>query len=164
MDIPSQMSLNSSLLLKMTKVPNKIKIPVLIEKGKFASNLDTIRDILAHYEGKYVDVVFQKRKNTRSKSQNRYYWALIVEVCKRCIRNEWGEIWSSEDVHLLLKENFNFIEKYNEETGVVIRMSKSTTENSTNEQEEYHEKCRNFVAEFFNTRIPLPNEEIEIND
>lgn len=143
-------------------VAKKIKIPVKILNGRFASNLNTIKDIFTHYEGHTIDITFQKRTNKRSNKQNAYYWSVIVVVMRNCIRTEWGDLWSLQEVHEFLKNNCNYEELINEETGEVIRRVKSTTENDTKAQEDYHEKCRRLALDFFNTKIPLPNEEVEI--
>ena len=47
--------------------------------------------------------------------------------------------------------------------GKVVKMRKTTTENSTTMQEEYHEQCRQFAAEYLNIEIPLPNEKLTLN-
>jgi len=77
--------------------------------GKFASNLPTIKEVVKHYEGQFVDVTFQKQKKSRTKPQHKYYWAVIVPIFKNCIREEWGEIRSTEDIHTFLKDNCNFV-------------------------------------------------------
>ena len=51
----------------------------------------------------------------------------------------------------------------NEETSEIIQIPKSTTENTTIEQEEYHNKCVEFLKEWFNVTVPLPNENIRID-
>lgn len=145
------------------KIPSKITLPVLIKGGKFKSNLNTIGDILAAYEGKTIDITFAKRKNKRTNKQNNYYWGVIVPIFQNCFREEWGEIWDKMDVHEFLKANCNYEELINEDTGEVLRKTKSTTENSTTDQEDFHEKCRQLCDSFFNTEIPLPNEDLKID-
>lgn len=75
---------------------------------------------------------------------------------------EWVEIWSIEKTHEYLKMECNYSEKVNEDTGQITRVPRSTTENSTTDQEDYHTKCRVLALEFFNTEIPLPNEDLEL--
>ena len=144
------------------KVASKITLPVLIKGGKFASNLPTINDILKAYEGFTIDITFKKRYNKRSNQQNAYYWKVIVPIFRNCIREEWEEIWSLQETHEFLKANCNYIELINEDTGEVIRKTKSTTENSTVKQEEFHEKCRRLALDFFNTEIPLPEKQVKV--
>ena len=146
------------------KISSEIKVPVLIKNGKFASNLPLIKEIVNSYEGCTVDVIFKKRKNKRSNNQNAYYWSCIVPIFINCIKEEWGEFWSSEDMHEFLKTNCNYEEVISEDTGLILRKTRSTTDNSTTEQEDFHEKCRRLAHDFFNTEIPLPDNQIEIKN
>lgn len=144
------------------KIATKVELPVKIKNGKFASNLNTIRDILLGYEGHTIDVIFKKRTNKRSNDQNAYYWKVIVVIFANCIKQEWGELWDKSEVHEFLKANCNYEELINEDTGQVVRKTKSTTENSTTEQEDFHTKCRALALDFFNVEIPLPDKELKI--
>lgn len=145
------------------KAPNEITLPVLIKNFKFASNINIIANILKGHEGNTIDVTFKKRRNKRSNKQNKYYWSIIVVIFQNCILEEWGEVKTKQEVHEFLKYNCNYEEKVNEDTGEVLRVVISTTENTTSEQEVYHTRCRNLCKEFFNTDIPLPNEEVTLN-
>ena len=49
------------------------------------------------------------------------------------------------------------------DTGEVIKIPKSSTDNSTIEQEQYHSKCIEFLKEWFNVYVPLPNEHLKIS-
>jgi len=144
------------------KVAKKVQLPVKIVNGKFASNLNIISDILKAYNGHTIDVEFKKRINKRSNDQNSYYWAVIVPIFQNCFKEEWGEIWSLKEVHEFLKNNCNYLELVNENTGEIVRKTKSTTENTTIEQEEFHTKCRNLCYDFFNTEIPLPDKKLKL--
>lgn len=145
------------------KVASKIKIPVKILNRKFASNQKLISDILTHYEGHTVDITFQKRRNKRSNRQNAYYHGVIVKIFQNSIKEMWGEIWSLAETHEFLKSNCNYVEYVNEDTGKIIRKTKSTTENTTTQQEDFHSRCRQLSETFFNVIIPKPNEEVEID-
>lgn len=145
------------------KIAKKITIPIQIRNRKFASNLNLISDIVSAYDGMTIDVTFSKRSNKRSNRQNSYYWGCLLPIFQSAIKDSWGELWSIEQMHEFLKTNCNFEELVNEDTGQIIRRIKSTTENSTVSQEEFHKKCRDLCREFFNVEIPLPNEEIKIS-
>jgi len=145
------------------KVASKITLPVLIKNGKFASNKDRIIEIVKCYEGMTIDITFSKRINKRSVKQNKYYWKVIVGIFLNSIEDAWGEIWSKEDVHEFLKANCNYVEEVNEDTGEIIRKTRSTTKNNTSNQEQFHEKCRQLSYNFFNITIPLPNEGVDID-
>ncbi len=144
------------------KVATKITLPVKILNGGFASNQHMISNIMDAYEGHTIDVTFQKRTNKRSMRQNKYYWAVIIPIFQNCIMEEWVEIWSIEKTHEYLKMECNYSEKVNEASGLITRVPRSTTENSTTEAENYYTKCRALALEFFNTEIPLPNEDLEL--
>ncbi len=144
------------------KVPSKIKVAVKVRNGKFASNQNLVRSILESYEGLTIDIEFRKRTNKRSNRQNSYHWGVIIPITQNCIKIEWGEIMGANEVHEFLKHNCNYVEEVNEETGEVLRRVKGTTENSTTDQEQFHENCRRLVKDFFNTKIPLPNEDLTL--
>lgn len=108
-----------------------------------------------------VEIKVSKKFRKRTSPQNRYYWSVIVFYWKEILTAEYGEQITQAQAHEFLKANFNFKEIVNEETGEVLRIPKSTTENKTFEMEEYHEICRQKAFEFFNVVIPLPNEQLE---
>ena len=143
------------------KVASSITLPVHIKNFKFASNLNIIGKIFDHYEGFIIDVTFKKRSNKRSLNQNGYYWAVIIPIFQNCIEEQCGEIWALNRVHEFLLGKFNLEEIINTETGEVLTRTRSTTENTTVQQEDYHTKCREFCMDFFNTEIPLPDKDLK---
>ena len=147
----------------MSKSPNEITLPVLIRNFKFASNLNIISKILIGHEGNTIDVTFKKRRNKRTNNQNAYYWKVIVIIFQNCILEEWGEVWTKQKTHEFLKYNCNFEEKVIEDTGEIIRVVLSTTENDTVQQEIFHKKCRTLCLDFFNTEIPEPDKSLKID-
>jgi len=144
------------------KVPSKITIPIWIKNGQFSSNLPIVKNILEAHNGSLLQITFHKKRNKRSNNQNAYYWTVIVSIFQNCIKEEWQEIWSTTKVHELLKTNCNYEELINEETGQVVRRTKSTTENTTTDQENFHTNCRTLALDYFSTEIPMPNEKIEL--
>lgn len=98
----------------------------------------------------------------RSCWQNNYYYGVVVNLIREAISEEWGEPMTKDDVHTLLKQQCNWVEKFSQQTGESIRVAATTTNLSTVEFEEYLERCRRFALEFFNLEIPLPNEQTEI--
>ena len=125
-------------------------------------NQKIFKEDLQNLKNEDVELIIQKRTKRRSSEQNAYYWGCIINILVEAIKNEWGEIYSKQKAHELLKANVNYKEKINEETVEIIRITKTTTLHTTKEQEEYHENCRRFIKEFFNTETPLPNEQIQI--
>jgi hypothetical protein len=138
------------------------KITTKVENGKLVRNRKLIIDVLKSFEGKEIDITIQKHRKKRSTPQNRFYWGCIVPIWKDILKNEWGEIHTSESTHEFLKMNFGYNEKVNEETGEIFRTPRSTTENTTTEMEEYHQVLRDKAFELFGVIIPLPNEQIEL--
>ena len=133
-----------------------------IEDGAFKRNSNRIREALRALNGKKVELTLKVIRKERSLSQNGYYWAVIVPIWTKLIEKEWGEFFNSKETHEFLKYNCNYEEKYVEETGEIFRAAKSTKENSTVEQEEFHSKARQLALTNFNVDIPLPEEQVKI--
>ena len=140
----------------------KIEITTSIVNGKIKRNYNTVIDAFKAFEGKTITLIIKPFRRTRSNSQNAYYWAVIVPIWQGLLRSEWRDFYSKGETHEFLKYNCNYIEKVIEDTGEIIRMSKSTTTNTTTDQEEFHLHCRQLALEMFNTEIPLPGEQMEI--
>ena len=133
-----------------------------IKNGSFKRNMNRIKEAIHSFEGKTLTLTLKVNRKERSNNQNAYYWAVIVVIWTKLIQDEWGEFYSSKDTHEFLKYNCNYEEKVVEETGEVLRISRSTKENTTVDQEEFHSRARQLALEMFNTEIPLPNEQIKV--
>lgn len=140
----------------------KISIISDVNNGNLKRNRGEITNSLKSFEGKTIKLTIEKFANKRSNNQNSYYWFVVIPILKDAILNEWGEVWSKEKTHEFCKMQFNYFEKINEETGEIVRVPKSTTENTTTTQEEYHLEIRKFTKEWFNVEIPLPNEHLNL--
>lgn len=134
-----------------------------VKNGSFSRNMNRIREAIRSYEGKTITLTIKVKRKQRSVKQNSYYWAVIVVIWRKIIQDEWGEFYSAADTHEFLKYNCNYVEKVNTDTGEVIRASKSTKENSTSEQEDFHLAARQLAETMFNVIIPLPEEQIKID-
>lgn len=140
----------------------KVKINSKVVNDKVAMNIKALQKAFKQFNGKDITITIEKKRKKRSTMQNSYYWAVIVSLVQLAIKDAWGEVKTNDEVHELLKTNCNYIERVNEDTGEWIKDPKSTTENSTSEQEEFHAQCRLWAYEWFGIDIPLPNEQIEI--
>lgn len=140
----------------------KIEITTSIVNGKIKRNSKLVIDAFKSFEGKNLTLILKPLRNTRSVNQNAYYWGVVIPIWQNIFKTEWGEFYSKEETHEFLKYNCNYLEKVNENTGECIRFSKSTTQNSTTEQEEFHLKARQLAEQMFSVVIPLPNEQIKI--
>lgn len=138
----------------------KIEIITTAKNGRLIENRDMIEQAVRAFDGKQVKLTIGLCHRQRSTRQNAYYFGVVVEHWRNIVRQEWGEIWSKEEVHHFLKSNLNFDELVDEETGLLLRKPRSTTENSTYKQEEYHKACRDLAWSMFNWTIPLPNEDV----
>lgn len=140
----------------------KVQIQTTVNSGRFKRNRNIVLEAIKSFEGKEVLITLEKATKQRSNSQNKYYWGVLIPILQNCIKESWGEIWSKEKTHDFCKMQFNFIERINESTGEIVRVPKSTTENTTTAQEELHSEIRNFIFEWFNVQVPLPNESITL--
>lgn len=147
----------------------KVSVRTTIKNKIIQEHRNIIEDAMEMFEGKQVRVTIERYFKQRTNKQNRYYWGVIVEMWKGILREEWGEVLSADDVHSFLKSNLNFESVVDTETGElltnpltkeVIRKPKSTSENTTKLQEDYHKACRDLAWEMFNVTIPLPNEDL----
>lgn len=141
----------------------KIEVTTSIQNGLFKRNRNIVLDAIKSFNGFDVVLTIAKAKKKRSNNQNAYYWGLLIPLTQNAIKTEWGEIWSKEKTHDFYKLHFNYVEKVNENTSEVIKIPKSTTDNTTTQQEEYHAQIREFLKDWFNVTAPLPNEGLELN-
>lgn len=140
----------------------KVEIITEIRNGKFVRNRPTIKKAVEQFDGKTIVITIQQQRTQRSNNQNNYYWGVIVPMVRSGLNETTGEVFSNNEVHEWLKHQFNFKELINEETGEIVKLPKSTSDNSTTEQEVYHEQIRRFAIEWFNIIIPLPNEDLKL--
>ena len=141
----------------------KIELTTSIQNGIFKRNRNIVLDAIKSFNGFDVVLTIAKAKKKRSNNQNAYYWGLLIPLTQNAIKTEWGEIWSKEKTHDFYKLHFNYVEKVNETTSEVIKIPKSTTDNTTTQQEEFHAQIREFLKDWFNVTAPLPNEGLELN-
>ena len=140
----------------------KIQIQTSVVNGRFKRNRNIVLDAINSFEGKDLLITFEKLIKKRSNNQNAYYWGVLIPILQNCFSEHCGEIWSKEKAHYFCKMQFNFIERINESTGEIVRVPKSTTENTTTAQEELHIEIRNFIVEWFDINVPLPNENVSL--
>ena len=138
----------------------KVTVISQVVNGTLQRNRTTLIRAINSFEGKTVEITIRRATNKRSNNQNAYYWGVIIPIIQEALYDAWGEVRGKEFVHELLKANCGYKEIVNESSGEIVRVPKSTTENTTTEQEVYHDACRLFAKDMFNVEIPLPNEEL----
>jgi len=110
-------------------------------------------DFLKTLENNYL-VEVKKKRNTRSRNQNNYYWKCIVQE----LANSLG--YFPNEIHDILRAKFlnewKMIEINNKKIG--INTIGSTTELNTKAFENYTEQIRIWALTELNIRLMLPNE------
>jgi hypothetical protein len=138
----------------------KIEIESKVLNGKLEKNRDLLSDVIQSLEGKDIVITIEKKKRKRSNPQNNFYWGIVLPMMQTGFYNNLGEHVGIQEAHEFLKGRFLFREVVNQELGEVIKLSKSTTELSTIEWEEYMDQIRAFGLEFLGITIPYPDSQI----
>ena len=143
----------------------KLKFRFLVDdNGMLKGDTDLFRNCLKKYARKYVDVILQdapnqkeiKEDRKRSLRQNAYYWGVVNPIWKNILEEEYGGFFSQDETHEFLKQEFNYVERVNINTGEIKKITQPTKENSVENQMVFCDKCRHYALEMFNIDIPLP--------
>jgi hypothetical protein len=97
-------------------------------------------------------------RQRRTDRQNRYYWPAFVTPFLAYLNEENGESHTKLSAHEILKGRFlrsTFIHK---ETGEAFDFTRSTTDLSTGEFNNYLDQCAAFLAEYCGIIVPEPSE------
>lgn len=122
-----------------------------------------IFDALIHnFKNKDIVIEISSKKKNRSSEQNRYYWGIVVPIFQQGFFENYNEWQSKEEIHEFIKQHFNYKEIVNNNSGEVLRLGSTTTDLSTTDFEILMDKCRFFADDFFNIKIPLPNEQSKL--
>jgi len=150
--------------------PKELKYPVHTDEyGRIKTHHKIRQEVAEAYPDQDLYIIIKPRRKTRSSPQNRYYWGVIVwTVVKLLIESgnplQLGNPDHHKEVHRWLLDMFG---KPADDIilpgGEVVPGPKTTTRHDTVDQEEYHEKIRQWVAETFSHVIPLPNEQTELS-
>lgn len=127
-----------------------------ITNGKitYMLNKDKFNEALLKFEGQRVKLTVEKIYENYTSNQREYYFAVVIPCCQQGIQEQWGENYTPEQAHIMLKENLLFTEKVNNTTGEVIRLPRSITELDIIEMIEFIEHCIKFIAEWFCIAVP----------
>lgn len=118
-----------------------------------------ISEAIRRMEGKRLVVKISEPKKQRSSPQNRYYFGVIVPHVQQMFVDAGNNV-GREETHEYLKQHIGKLTMVIETPdGLKRTVTRSSTELSTKDAEEYFEKIRAWAAEF-GCQIPLPNEEI----
>ena len=134
-----------------------------VRDGKLQRNIaKMIADDLRRFDGKRVCIRLGIKRKNRSLEQNAYYFGVICECFQRGAKDLWGEEISKEEAHENLKKECNYKELVSQDSGEIFRLSQSTRNKDTLQYEEYLQRCRMFIFNWFNVVVPLPNEQSEM--
>lgn len=125
------------------------------------------KELVSLFSGHGIQVIVKRKRKRRSLNQNDYYWAVIVPYILRGFIELGNNLQEGNPEHLkliheFLKARFLQGEELHDANGMLHIMPPTTTILTTTEAEEYYDQCRQFAAEYLNTVIPLPNEQVEI--
>lgn len=108
-----------------------------------------------------VTIIASDTKPKRSSPANRYYWGCCVELIYLALKDTGWEV-NREGTHELLRVRFLSEDKPIGNDGEFVTRVKSTTELDSVEFGTYIERCKQFAAEYLNTVIPEPNEQLTL--
>lgn len=111
-------------------------------------------------DGKRVRIELSPVKNTLP--QQKYYFSVIVKMFMLKSLDD-GEVYNEEQMHDVMMrhpEIGNYEIKRTMPDGMVMTTRRSYKDLSTEESEQYHERCRAFAALWWSLEIPLPREEL----
>ena len=108
-----------------------------------------------------VTIIASDTKPKRSSPANRYNWSVVVELIYLALKDTGWEV-NREGTHELLRVRFLSEDKPIGNDGEFVTRVKSTTELDSVEFGTYIERCKQFAAEYLNTVIPEPNEQLTL--
>ena len=132
-------------------------MPQLIADMNDRQLRERIQRRLGELRGKYRIEVTKYRKR-RSDRQNRFYWPCVVAPFGEFLR-EQGEDTTDLEAHEMLKSKFLRKTMIHKTTGEALDYTRSTTELTTTEFNEYVERCAAWLVGMFDVHVqdPLPH-------
>jgi hypothetical protein len=127
-----------------------------------------VKEVGYSYEGHNITFTIKKRRNTRSGSQNAYYWSVVLPLILDAMIDLGNELQSGNPDHLdmihdLMKRDHldNGLE-VRDADGTLYKLPSSTKNCSTLDFMEYIQRIQMWAAEMLNIDIPDPNEQREL--
>lgn len=136
-----------------------------VVEGKLKiSHRARLNDEVKRFEGKRVEITIQKAKKTRSLQQSRYLWSCVYEYALQGFKDLGHQNLTKDDLHEYFKDKFlsNGKEIVDPSTGEMKQIAKTTTTLTTTEMMDYVAQIVQFCAEWLNTVIPDPNEQVQM--
>ena len=130
------------------------RAPGQVVEGRLQVNQTRLRAALAVMHDGPVVVTVQRKRPSRTITQNAYYWAVVVKT----IADETGQ--DGESVHEFLKRECNaqLVAMTNRTTGEHFDawIGGSTASLNVNDFSDYVERCRAWAGMFLGVTIPDP--------
>ncbi len=98
---------------------------------------------LSRFEGQRIELTIRKERHSRSLSQNKYYWGVIIEI----LSNNFG--YDKEEMHEALK--FRFLKRHEDTALVTVG---STAKLSTAEFTDYIDEIIRWASVEYQVVIP----------
>ncbi len=117
------------------------------------------KEAIDSFEGQQVQITIEKKKKTRSLSQNAYYFGVVIPMIQAGLK-EQGMKMLKDEVNELLKSKFLQREIVNENDGEIFKYVAGSSELSTSEFMDYIAEIQQFAAEYLNINIPSPGEQL----
>lgn len=115
-----------------------------------------IAELVGTLEGRHrVTIIPWKQR--RTDRQNRYYWPCFVVPFADYLRDQ-GEAVTDDEAHAILKDMFLRVTVCDPKTGLAFERTRSTTELSTVEFNEYLDRVAAWLADTFHFKVPEPGE------
>jgi hypothetical protein len=133
-----------------------------VSNGTLNRNKNLIKDAIASFEGKNIEITIEKAKKKRSNPQNSYFHGVVLPIVYQCLKDA-GHTLSLLDVKEMLKLKFLKVSvMINEDTGEVLERIKNTSELTTSDFMDFIAEIQIFVSEYFDVQIPDPNENMKL--
>lgn len=129
----------------------------------FFRNQKNISSEIINSGWKEFDITVEKKKKKRSQYQNAYYWGVVVALIRERFI-QLGHDVSIEETHSYLKQEFNYKESVNEDTGDIRRFPMSSTELTTSQFCDYIARIQKFASEILDLYIPEPGTQLSMSE
>lgn len=142
----------------------KISIISSVVNGNLKRNRNLIKDAIATFEGKDIEITIQRKRKSRSNMQNAYYWGLVLPLVQDGLKDATGEVRDLNSIHYQILLPLLSIDReiLNTDSGQVICEKLTSSEMTTTEFSEYVMNIQKWSAEFLNINIPDPNQELTL--
>ena len=115
--------------------------------------------------GKAIEVIFRRQKRIRSSEQNRYYWGVVLPYALQGFIDAGNPLQYPQDletVHSFFKSRYIPGRTVADAHGEEHQLPPTTTDLGKSDFADYLAQIAQFCAEYLNTVIPEPGEQIEI--